>query len=126
MTQQATHNQYAFRNASKEASTQLSHLENFLDPITVAALERTGVGNGARCLELGPGRGSVSHWLAQRVGGGGEVTTIDINPVHVQPRPNLRIMQHDLREGLPVEGGFDLIHAWCCRTSASAANCSPR
>src|ERR1044071_1576502 len=94
-----THNEYAFRNSSDEAPIQLSHLELFLDATTTAALERVNVPPGANCLELGPGNGSISHWLADRVGDDGTVTAIDINPVHIPPRPNLRIMRHDLRQG---------------------------
>lgn len=105
------HNEYAFRNSSNEAPIQLSHLEAFLDPTTIAAFESIEVPSGSACLELGAGNGSIAHWLADRIGDDGTVTAIDINPVHIPPRPNLRIMQHDLRQGLPVAGPFDVIHA---------------
>ncbi|MGH8794923.1 MAG: class I SAM-dependent methyltransferase [Stackebrandtia sp.] len=105
-----SYNTYAFKNASEEAKTQLSQLEAFLDPVTTACLDSTGVGPGAVCLEIGPGGGSVACWTADRVGPDGRVTAVDINPVHVPERQNLEVVRHDVRQGVPG-GPYDLIHA---------------
>ncbi|GLZ76762.1 methyltransferase [Actinorhabdospora filicis] len=99
---------YSFSNSDAHSRVQLDTIEAYLDPITIPALAALDLPGDARCLEIGPGGGSIAHWLAARTG---EVVAVDIDPSRVSPAPNLRIVQADIREGLPVEGEFDLIHA---------------
>lgn len=47
-----------------------------MDEATSRHVERRGVGRGARCLELGGGRGSIT--LADRVGSDRHVTPTDL------------------------------------------------
>ncbi|MGH8792235.1 MAG: class I SAM-dependent methyltransferase [Stackebrandtia sp.] len=101
---------YAFDNASEESKVQMAQLQAFLDPLTFACFSDLGVEAGARCLELGAGGGSAAHWLADRVGPDGEVVAVDIDPGHVASAENLKVLRHDIRDGVP-DGGFDLIHA---------------
>jgi SAM-dependent methyltransferase len=90
-----------------------SAVEQYLDPLTIYALEASGVPPGVRCLELGPGGGSIARWLAGQVGPAGQVIAVDRHPGQPHPTPNLQCHQRDLRYGLPPEvtGPFDLIHA---------------
>ncbi|MGH8794232.1 MAG: class I SAM-dependent methyltransferase [Stackebrandtia sp.] len=101
---------YAFRNSSEPAKTQLAKLEEFLDPITLAALAELDVKPGGNCLEIGPGRGSVARWMADRVGADGKVVAVDIDPCRIEARDNMEIRQQDIRDGVPG-GPYDLIHA---------------
>lgn len=103
---------YAFSNSAPQADQHLSSLEEYLDPVTVACLrELVPAGSGMRCLELGPGRGSMTHWLVDRVGPAGRVVAIDRDPSQLASAANLEIVRHDLQQGLPVAGRFDLVHA---------------
>lgn len=102
---------YAFSNRAPQAAAQLTTLEGYLDPLTISGLEAVGVRPGQRCLELGPGGGSIAHWLAARTGPTGQVVAVDKDTSRLAPAPNLEIIQRDLADGLPVRGGFDLIHA---------------
>jgi len=48
-------------------------LTTFRDPRTRLLLERTGVGPGWRCLEVGAGTGTIAAWLGERVAASGRV-----------------------------------------------------
>jgi len=102
---------YGFSNSAPQAPRQLASLEAYLDPITTGILAEIGVRPGGTCLELGPGGGSISHWLARPVSPGGRVVAVDRDPSRLRPAPNLAIHRHDLEDGVPVEGPFDIIHA---------------
>jgi SAM-dependent methyltransferase len=82
-----------------------------LDPLSVARLAGTGVGDGWRCLDVGTGGGSVARWLATRVAPSGGVLATDLRPEPLADVPGLRVLRHDIaRDPLP-ETGFDLVHA---------------
>ena len=58
---------------------RLSTLQQLVDGRTFDELSQLGVGPGWRCLEFGPGRGSLLRWLSERVSRpDGQVTGIDI------------------------------------------------
>lgn len=99
---------YTFTNSSEHSRGQLDTIEAYLDPITIPALAALDLPADARCLEIGPGGGSIAHWLAARYK---DVVAVDLDPSRVAPAPNLTIVQGDIRTGVPVEGEFDLIHA---------------
>jgi hypothetical protein len=69
------------------------------------------VTEGARCLEVGAGRGTIAGWLADRVGASGSVVAIDIKPQHVREHPNLTTLQRNVVTDPLPEGPFDVIHA---------------
>jgi SAM-dependent methyltransferase len=81
------------------------------DPKTFALLERIGVEAGMHCLELGAGAGSVSAWLAARVGIDGRVMSTDIDlQFHGEMPDNVIVRQHDIEnEPLPA-AHFDIVH----------------
>lgn len=101
---------YTFSNSSEQSEHQLDSIQRFLDPLTTARLGALDLPASPRCLELGPGAGSIAYWLADQ---GGSVTAVDLDPGLLHEHPGVRIVQADVRDGLPPEaaGPFDLIHA---------------
>jgi SAM-dependent methyltransferase len=82
------------------------------DPWTFATLDRGGVAAGDVCLEVGAGAGTVTAFLAERVGAAGSVLATDIDiQFHAEPAANVTLLQHDIvNEALP-RADFDLVHA---------------
>jgi ubiquinone/menaquinone biosynthesis C-methylase UbiE len=92
---------YILDNASAVEYQRLDLMSKILDLWTQGYLTSLGVGEGWQCLELGGGNGSITEWLAAKVGTSGSVTAIDINPVLLQllPAQNLSVQQMDIRTG---------------------------
>lgn len=82
------------------------------DPWTFATLDRVGVGEGWSCLEIGAGAGTVTAFLAERVGSRGRVVATDIDTrFHADPPPNVTLRRHDIVNDEPPGHEFDLVHA---------------
>lgn len=90
----------------------LSHLEALFDPSTVRRLEGTGVAPGWEVLEVGAGRGSIAVWLANRVGGEGQVVAADIDTSLLEELDDDRIdvVRHDVLVDDFAPASFDLVH----------------
>lgn len=105
---------YTFARAPHQRE-QLSILQEYLDPITTGVLGELHLPDQARCLDLGAGGGSVTRWLASRVAPtGGEVVAVDLDtgPLRgLDGAPGVRVRCHDLVNGPPPGGPWDLIHA---------------
>ncbi len=106
-----TATEYLFDTASDAGRLQVDCLSRMLDGTTRGILDDVGMGVGWRCLELGAGNGSVARWLAGRVGPTGAVDAVDLDVAHLDAGPGVTVHRHDLNDGLPVDGPFDLIHA---------------
>lgn len=102
---------YVFDSASGLGREQLEYLRILFDPATSTTLETIGVQPGWRCLDLGAGGGSISRWLAERTRPSGTVIAADIDTDHLVAAPGIEVVQHDLNNGVPPGGPFDLIHA---------------
>jgi trans-aconitate methyltransferase len=104
---------YAFPHAAEEESRRLELFEQRLDPLTIRRLERLGIAPGSNCLEIGGGRGSITRWLAERVGPGGQVTATDLQLGFLDAidAPNVEVLRHDVRTETFPERSFDLVHA---------------
>ena len=91
---------------------RLAMLAESLDPGTFRLLDRVGVEPGMHVLEVGAGTGSVSAWLADRVGSDGRVMSTDIDlRFHAEMPSNVIVRQHDAaRDRLPA-AHFHLVHA---------------
>jgi ubiquinone/menaquinone biosynthesis C-methylase UbiE len=89
-----------------------------------ALLDQVGVGPGWRAIDLGCGPSGVLGLLAERVGPGGRVTGLEINPANVslarelaqelaQERglANVEVLQGDARQTGQPSSAFDLVHA---------------
>ena len=106
--------EYVFDDTHGKAElTRLRAIEAVFDPSTTDRLEATGLSSGWRCLEIGPGAGSIMRWLADRVGPDGHVTAVEINPrfLDVRDSPNIDVLDDDIREVDFAPKQFDLIHA---------------
>jgi SAM-dependent methyltransferase len=103
---------YAFPHSAEDESRRLELLEQRLDPLTKRRIQRLGVGQGARCLEIGGGRGSVTRWLSAVVGPAGRVIATDLQLGFLSEidAPNVEVLRHDIRTGAFPPGSFDLIH----------------
>jgi SAM-dependent methyltransferase len=107
--------QYLFDNAGEQSSQRFDSLAVLFDPNTIRHLERLGVSDGWRCLEVGGGGGSIAAWLARRASETGHVLVTDIDtrhlaPLEVQGLPNLTVQRHDVERDPLSAGAFDLIH----------------
>jgi SAM-dependent methyltransferase len=104
---------YIFQTTQPDAElTRLRALEAIFDPATRRRLLSLGLKKDARCLEVGPGAGSIMTFLAQEAAPAGRVTAVDIDPRFLQaPPPNVDVVKGDvLTVDLPP-ASFDLIHA---------------
>lgn len=105
--------EYVFEDTREQAELiRLRAIEAVFDPPTKIRLESTGLSNGWRCLEIGPGAGSVMLWLGEKVGPDGRVMAVEINPrfLDVRDSPNIDILKADIREANFERNRFDLIH----------------
>ena len=103
---------YAFPHSAENETRRLQLLEQRLDPLTKRRLQRIGVRKGARCLEIGGGRGSITRWLSDVVGPNGRVTATDLQLGFLTEidAPNVQVLRHDIRTDTFPPGSFDLIH----------------
>lgn len=87
---------------------------------SAALLDRVGVEPGWNAIDLGCGPSGILHLLANRVGAGGRVTGVELNPANValarelvdhQALANVEVIERDARRtGLP-SSAYDLVHA---------------
>ncbi|HLQ25016.1 MAG TPA: class I SAM-dependent methyltransferase [Acidiferrobacterales bacterium] len=105
--------EYVFDNTHDQAElARLRAIEAVFDPPTKARLELTSLSNGWRCLEVGPGAGSIMYWLAEKVGVQGQIVAVDMNPrfLQVKDSSNIDVLKADIREVDLGQDRFDLIH----------------
>ena len=50
---------YLFTHEDKQERERLAAIETGLDPFTIECMEKIGVGEGWKCLEVGAGGGSM-------------------------------------------------------------------
>lgn len=102
---------YTFDNSAPEAANQVQLLAEILDPHTIDVLGALRIRPGWRCLDVGPGAGTITTWLADQVEPDGRVTAIDLDPRHVRRGARIDVTAGDIRTvPLPVRH-FDLVHA---------------
>ena len=103
---------YAFDNAGRETGARFGGLEAALDPLSIRHLSALALSDGARCLEIGAGGGSIAQWLSDRVGETGNVVATDVNlDWFTASAPNIDAQLHDIvRDPLP-SATYDVIHA---------------
>ena len=72
---------YIFAEAAEQREYErLRLIEKAFDPTTQRRLLATGIQPGWQCLEVGAGAGSISRFLAEKVGPKGRVVAADIAP----------------------------------------------
>jgi ubiquinone/menaquinone biosynthesis C-methylase UbiE len=104
---------YSLANSSRETPARFDALSSMFDCGTIRHLEDRGVSEGWRCLEVGGGGGSITSWLANRVGPTGHVVVTDIDPRFLEPlsAPNVEVRKHNIVTDPLPDAAFDLIHA---------------
>lgn len=106
--------EYVFHRAEDRSELERLHLiERTLDPASRRRLLATGLQAGWRCLEVGPGAGSILDWLGDVVGPSGAVCAIDVSTKFLssQRPPQIDIRQEDVRTVNLAASTFDLVHA---------------
>lgn len=93
--------------------TRLQAIEQEFDPASRRRLHATGLAAGWRCLEVGPGAGSLMQWMGERVGPAGQVVGLDLSTKFLPARrpEHIVIRQGDIRTAQLPQGSFDLVHA---------------
>ena len=105
--------EYVYDQDWKDERERLAGMERLWDPGTRELLARLGVGEGWRCLEVGAGGGSVSEWLADRVGSAGHVVAADVSTRFLTAieRENLEPRELDILGSDLPDAEFDLVYA---------------
>jgi len=104
---------YLLDNSAPQTPVRFAGLQTLYDERTFAAFERVGATSGWRCLEIGAGGGSVTRWLAEKVGPSGFVLATDLDTRWLTQQtwpPHVTIERHDVTLDPLDEGSFDLIH----------------
>jgi 2-polyprenyl-3-methyl-5-hydroxy-6-metoxy-1,4-benzoquinol methylase len=104
---------YVFDPAWQKERDRLTALEALFDGSSRRLMTALGLREGWRCLELGCGAGGIARWLADEVGGTGQVlaTDLDTRFLDGHGRANLDVRVHDIVTGELGAGAFDLVHA---------------
>lgn len=102
--------EYVFESGTDLGELQLRHLSAPLDGQSRAFTGAVTATEGQRCLDLGAGNGSIARWLAERTGPTGEVHAVDIDATGMDVPERVRVHRHDVNDGLPDGGPFDVIH----------------
>lgn len=90
---------------------RLSYLEQTMDPTTIRHLEALSVGAGWTCLEVGAGYGSITCWLAEKVGATGNVVATDIRPdLHRPASETIELRRHDILNDELEKDHYELVH----------------
>jgi len=91
---------------------RLGAIQAYQDPPTIKHLTAAGVSAGWRCLDVGAGGGSITRWLADRVGPTGNVlaTDIEMDLLSALTVPNVTARRHDVRTDPLPDNEFDLVH----------------
>ena len=103
---------FAAHTADAAERERLAFLESGVDPRSTRQLQALGVGAGWACLEVGGGGGSLTRWLADRVGPGGRVVAVDIDTRFLREidRPNVEVREQDILQDTSESSTYDLAH----------------
>jgi SAM-dependent methyltransferase len=105
---------YVFTSAEDQLELRrLQAIEREFDPASCRRLYATGLTTGWRCLEVGPGAGSLMRWMGERVGPSGHVVALDLSTkfLTAQSPAHVEVRQGDIRTAPLLPGSFDLVHA---------------
>jgi ubiquinone/menaquinone biosynthesis C-methylase UbiE len=108
------HQEYVFHRVEDQNELErLRLIERTLDPASRRRLLATGLQTGWRCLEVGPGAGSILDWMGEVVGPSGAVCAIDLSTkfLSAQHPSHVDVRQGDFRTMPLADSSFDLVHA---------------
>jgi ubiquinone/menaquinone biosynthesis C-methylase UbiE len=73
--------EYVFQRVEDQRELErLRMIEQVFDPASRRRLLNAGLQAGWRCLEIGPGAGSIMVWMGEVVGPAGRVVAVDLDP----------------------------------------------
>jgi SAM-dependent methyltransferase len=102
--------EYVLDHHQQGERERLALMSRLLDPMHRRLIEGVGIRVGARTLEVGFGNGSMSAWLAERLGPDGRALAVDLDlslaPTDV---PGLELRQADILSGPVQPMNFDLV-----------------
>ena len=92
---------------------RLALMSQLLDPLHRRLLLGLGLRSGWKCLEVGCGNGSMSRWMAHKVGPQGQVIATDVDLRYLKRfrTKNLEVRQQDILKQMPEAGRYDLVTA---------------
>jgi SAM-dependent methyltransferase len=105
---------YIFTDAQHSSELErLQAIEQVFDPASCRRLQSTGINTDWHCLEVGAGAGSVTRWIADKVGTTGKIVAIDLDTRFLDDiqQPNVTVLKADIRTLAYEPQSFDLIHA---------------
>ena len=103
---------FAASTADSVERKRLAALEAAKDPKSRRHLEELGVSPGWTCLEVGGGGGSITRWLAEKVGRDGRIVAIDVDTRFLREidQPNVETRKLDILRD-PIDAStYDLVH----------------
>jgi ubiquinone/menaquinone biosynthesis C-methylase UbiE len=106
--------EYVFQRVENQRELErLRMIEQVFDPASRRRLLGTGLRAGWRCLEVGPGAGSIMTWMGEVAGPTGQVVAVDLDPKFLgeSGQSNVEIVRADIRTAQFPEQSFDLVHA---------------
>jgi SAM-dependent methyltransferase len=107
-------NEYVLRTDPDEVERRrMDLLFRYHGSATFEALQAGGLRSGSRALEVGPGGGDITRWLAERVGSDGRVVAVDLETHWIEhlAGPVVEVRQGDFEHlHLPL-AGFNVIVA---------------
>ena len=108
------HSEYVFQRVEDQRELErLRMIEQVFDPASRRRLLGTGLQAGWRCLEVGPGAGSIMTWMGEVVSTTGQIVAVELDPKFLGElgRSNVEIMRADIRTAQLPQQSFDLVHA---------------
>ncbi|MCW2542386.1 MAG: SAM-dependent methyltransferase [Frankiales bacterium] len=102
--------QLIFSQASAGERHRLAALADVFDPVTIEQLSRLNIARSARCLEIGPGLGTLSRWMLDE-GGAVSVTVLDRDTRLLTDLQGVEVIQADIRQYEFGAAQYDLIVA---------------
>ncbi len=106
--------EYVFQRVEDQRELErLRIIEQVFDPASQRRLLGTGLQAGWRCLEVGPGAGSIMTWMGEVVGPTGQVVAVDLDPKFLgeSRQSKVEIVRADIRTAQLPQQSFDVVHA---------------
>ncbi|HEY0808078.1 MAG TPA: hypothetical protein VGD84_23630 [Pseudonocardiaceae bacterium] len=113
--------EYTLTRAGDELTERerLALLQSYQDPTTFRYLTEAGVTTGWHCLDVGAGGGSITRWLADRVGPTGSVLATDIETdlLSQVDLPNVTVQRHTCAPNLSRRARSTWSMPACCSSA---------
>ena len=108
--------EYIFHRVEDQRELErLRMIESVFDPASRKRLLATGLQAGWRCLEVGPGAGSIMNWMGEVVGPTGGILAVDLDPKFLgeteRSNVNVSVVRADICTAQLPQQSFDVVHA---------------